>query len=110
MCSSLPAGPTDRDVHLVVTPETVELVDLAGSQTRPGPHLPGRAGELRPTARAGEMVGVEGLALHDHSPALSLAGIRPDTRLSLVEVCALKDYCNIVIIGYKCLEGQDLDQ
>ena len=58
--------------------------------------MPGRAGQLHPTARAGEMVGVEGVALSDHSPALSLAEIRSDTLRLLV--CSLKDYdYNIVI-------------
>ena len=58
-----PAGATDGDVHLVVTAETVELVDLVGSQARPGPDLPGCAGQLHPTPGAGEVVRVEGLPL-----------------------------------------------
>ena len=58
-----PAGPAEGDVHLVVTPETVQEVDLVGGQPGPGPDLPGRAGQLRPTARAGEVVWAVGLSL-----------------------------------------------
>jgi len=57
-----PAGPTDGDAHLVVAPQAVELVELLGGVARPGPHLPGGAGQLAAAALAVEVVGTVVLA------------------------------------------------
>ena len=51
-----PAGATDGDAHLVVTPQAVQLVELLGRVARPGPHLPGGAGQLDAAALAVEVV------------------------------------------------------
>lgn len=53
-----PAGPTDGNAHLVMTPQAVELVEFIGGVSRPGPHLPRGCSELLLTASAGEVVGV----------------------------------------------------
>ena len=52
-----PAGPTDGDSHLVMAPQAVQLVQLLGGVARPGPHLPGGAGQLHAAALAVEVVG-----------------------------------------------------
>jgi len=57
-----PAGAADWNPHLVVAPETVELVELLGGVARPGPHLPGGAGQLDAAALAVEVVGTVVLA------------------------------------------------
>ena len=57
-----PAGSTDGDSHLVVTPQAVELVELLGGVARPGPDLPGGAGQLHAAALAVEVVGTVVLA------------------------------------------------
>ena len=57
-----PAGSTDRDPHLVVAAETVELVELLGGVAGPGPHLPGGAGQLYAAPRAVEVVGMVNLS------------------------------------------------
>ena len=57
-----PAGATDGDAHLVVAPQTVQLVQLLGGVARPGPHLPGGAGQLAAAALAVEVVGTVVLA------------------------------------------------
>jgi len=57
-----PAGSTDGDSHLVMAAETVELVELLGGVARPGPDLPGGAGQLGAAALAVEVVGTVVLA------------------------------------------------
>jgi len=57
-----PAGSADGDPHLVMAAETVELVEFLGSVPRPGPHLPGRAGQLDAASGAVEVVGMVDLA------------------------------------------------
>lgn len=64
---------------------------LVGGEPRPGPHLPGGAGQLRPAARALEVVRVEGVAavpqprpLRHPAPALPAhRAPRPGLRLQL---------------------------
>jgi len=41
-----PTGSTDRNTHLVMAAQAVQLVQLVGSVARPGPHLPGTGGQL----------------------------------------------------------------
>lgn len=56
-----PACPTDRDAHLVVAAQAVQLIQLLGCVPRPGAHLSCCTGEFYFTARAVEMIRVEGL-------------------------------------------------
>jgi len=51
-----PASSTDRDAHLVMAAQAVQLVQLVGSVAGPGPDLPGAGGELLATPRTVEMV------------------------------------------------------
>jgi len=51
-----PASSADRDAHLIMAPQAVQLVQLVGSVAGPGPHLPGTGGELLATPRTVEVV------------------------------------------------------
>ena len=54
----VPAGATDGDVHLVVTPQTVELVDDICGEAGAALDLPGGGCQLHPAAGTLEVVGV----------------------------------------------------
>jgi len=80
-----PAGSADGDAHLVVAPETVELVELLGGVARPGPHLPSGAGQLDAAALAVEVIGTVVLApepqrLPFYGKFTYLAHVLPHTR------------------------------
>jgi len=51
-----PACSTDRNTHLVMAAQAVQLVQLVGGVARPGPYLPGAGGQLLATPRAVEVV------------------------------------------------------
>jgi len=51
-----PAGSTDRNTHLVMAAQAVQLVQLVGGVARPGPYLPGAGGQLLATPCAVEVV------------------------------------------------------
>jgi hypothetical protein len=53
-----PTGPTNRYAHLVVTPQTVELVHVVGGEARPTPHLSGGVVQLDAAVGAVEVVRV----------------------------------------------------
>jgi len=57
-----PAGSTDRDPHLVMAAQAVQLVQLVGRVSWPGPDLPGAGGQLLATACAVEVVRMVDLA------------------------------------------------
>jgi len=57
-----PASPTNGYPHLVMTPETVKLIELVGCVSRPGPYFPGAGGELLATPCTIEVVGVVNLS------------------------------------------------
>lgn len=57
-----PTRPTDRDAHLVVAPQTVQLVQVVGRVSRTTLHLARRRVQFHGTGRAVEMVAVVHLA------------------------------------------------
>jgi len=90
-----PAGPTDGDAHLVVAPQAVELVELLGGVARPGPHLPGGAGQLAAAALAVEVVGTVVLAPEPQW----LPFYREFTYLTHVLPCSGGFHLNITVSG-----------
>jgi len=56
-----PACPTDRDSHLVMAAEAVQLIELLCSVARAGSHLSCSAGEFLATPCAVEVIGAVGL-------------------------------------------------
>jgi len=51
-----PAGSADRNTHLVMAAQAVQLVQLVGGVARPCPHLPGAGGQLLAAPGAVEVV------------------------------------------------------
>jgi len=90
-----PAGATDGDAHLVVTPQAVQLVELLGRVARPGPHLPGGAGELGAAALAVEVVGTVVLAAEPER----LAFYREFTCLTHVLPCSRGFHLSIALMA-----------